>query len=179
MLCAKMGAPLPHLGGHPEPPPTPSWLQAIAYAAVAAYFAVTGFREYKRRGRLVYRDFASALIVTLMGAVAVLNVTRLTGVGPKIVSVLGVHLTQLLAVLIVVLFGWAAHVCLSCRNQLLYGCVEVAFGTLSAMAVVTRGNFQALQFANLGLAQCVALAGSVYVVARGLNNYSEAVEKKP
>jgi hypothetical protein len=74
---------------------------------------------------------------------------------------------------IVIGAGWSAAL-FKRRNQLWYGYVEVFFGVMSAIAIVSRTNFAAVEFATLSLAQFGGLVGCVYVVARGLANIRES-----
>jgi hypothetical protein len=77
----------------------------------------------------------------------------------------------------VVSAGWSAHH-FKRLNQLVYGYVEVFFGTISAIAIVSRTNFAAVQFTTLTLAQYGALVGCAYVVARGLNNVQDSRDRQ-
>lgn len=92
---------------------------------------------------------------------------------------IGLHWTQVLVALFVVTVGYGAH-WFKQANKLWYGYSEMLFGVLSAVLVVSRINFAAVEFSNLTLAQYGTLVGAAYVVARGLNNVSEARrETKP
>lgn len=85
----------------------------------------------------------------------------------------GAHFTQMLVAGIVIGAGWSAAR-FKRQNQRWYGYVEVFFGVMSAIAIVSRTNFAAVEFAALSLAQYGGLIGSAYVVARGLTNIREA-----
>jgi hypothetical protein len=89
------------------------------------------------------------------------------------VSIFGLHLTQLLAAALVIVLGWLAHRFKS-WNKPWYGYVEVAVAAVSAIAVVSRLNLAAIDVGSLTLAQYATLVGAAYVVARGLNNITEA-----
>ena len=86
---------------------------------------------------------------------------------------IGIHLTQVLTAVIVVAVGFGAHR-FKQVNKLWYGRNEVLFGVISAVFVVSRIDFGAVEFKSLSLAQFGTLVGCAYVVARGLNNVSEA-----
>jgi len=58
-------------------------------------------------------------------------------------------------------------------NQLRYGQSEVIFGIISSFTISSRPNFDLKS-----LPQIVAFTGAAYIVARGLNNWAEALEKR-
>ena len=88
-------------------------------------------------------------------------------------AALGVHKTQALAFVIVCALGWCAHR-FKRRSKYYYGLSEFSFGVASAIAAVSTVNFAAVEFSNVGLPQVLALLGSTYIVARGLNNCYDA-----
>lgn len=69
----------------------------------------------------------------------------------------------------VLAFGMFAHWFKS-KDKLRYGQVEVVFGALSVISVANGISPKDVLFSKW-----VALAGSAYVVARGLNNWSDAL----
>jgi hypothetical protein len=71
----------------------------------------------------------------------------------------------------VILFGCSAHL-FKMKNKLRYGQCEMLFGAVSAASIAGGLTTQDT------LSQWVGLAGSAYVVARGLNNWSEALNEK-
>jgi hypothetical protein len=84
------------------------------------------------------------------------------------VRVIGLYGTQFLIGSGIVSLGLFAH-WFKARNQRLYGIVEVLFGSLSAFAIAFS-----LSSDNISLTEYASLIGSSYVVARGVNNMSEA-----
>jgi len=94
-----------------------------------------------------------------------------------VTGAVGLHSTQFIVAMLVVAAGFGAHR-FKQTSKLFYGYSEVAFGVLSAVLVVTRINFVAAEFRSLSLAQYGTLVGCAYVVARGLNNISEAKQEK-
>jgi hypothetical protein len=152
-------------------PSLPVWLQALFLLLIIVFYGWAGVREY-RTGRL-RRSFWLAPAGTILALLLIFNQGRYTGIGTWVVAVLGLHATQALAAVIVIFLGWGAHE-FKRRSKLYYGYLEVCFGALSAIAIVTTVNFVAVQFSNLRLTQILGLVGSAYVVARGLNNCYEA-----
>jgi len=67
--------------------------------------------------------------------------------------------------------GYVAH-WFKQKYQRIYGRVEMAFGTVSAYAIAA-----AFAPERAMLPQCASLIGCAYVIARGLNNISEADAK--
>lgn len=169
------GVPRPFPSG-PPPKPLPHWIQILLVIPVLVAFGHQAYRRYKTGGRKWTVDLVLALAGALVAAFALLQEAWLGGYLAKIVAVLGIYLTQLLAVCIVIGLGWTAH-WFKQRNQLYYGYLEIVFGSFSAIAIVHRIQFSASGVLSLGLAQVAALVGAAYVVARGLNNCSEARRK--
>jgi len=147
-------------------------VQALLLVPVVGAYAWHAIREY-RAGRRPNHDFWIASLGTIISSLLLFNQARYAGIEAKIVAVLGLHLTQFLAAAIVIGLGWVAYL-FKRSNKLWYGMVEMFFGASSAIAIVTSVNFTAVEFSKLSLAQFAALAGSAYIVARGLNNYHDA-----
>jgi hypothetical protein len=167
------GGPRPGYGLQNEAPPTlPAWVQVLILIPIVGIYAWTCIQDL-RNGRRPGRDFWIAALGTILASLLLFNEGRLTGIESKVTSILPLHAIQFLAVLVVVLLGWGAHR-FKRRSKRLYGIVEILFGALSAIAVVTRFKFAAVEISQMSLSQFSALVASSYVVARGLNNYYEA-----
>lgn len=121
-----------------------------------------GTREPKSRYRWL---FAIVLLVPFFLLFNEARVTRLYG---WLVTNLGLHRTQFLAGTVTVGLGVLAYL-FKLRNKMYFGLCEVTFGFVAAWSV-SRG----LDVPNITLAQFVGLAGSAYIVARGLGNCHEA-----
>ena len=85
---------------------------------------------------------------------------------------LGIQNTQIIIGVAAIVVGVLAYQ-FKRRNQKWYGVVEVAVGALSALAVAAN-----ISPGKLELAKWSTLAGSAYVIARGLSNYVDANQKK-
>jgi hypothetical protein len=83
---------------------------------------------------------------------------------------LGVRFTHILVAVFVTALGTGAYL-FKARNQKWYGMVEVGVGFLSALFVAGT-----LQPNHLDLAKWATLAGSAYVIARGLENRAKGRE---
>jgi hypothetical protein len=84
--------------------------------------------------------------------------------------VLGPTKVAILAVVVVIVGGGFAF-WFKRRSQLMYGAVEMLFGCLSALSVaLTLAPGKSL------IAQWASLAGSAYVIARGLSNVSDGMK---
>jgi len=84
------------------------------------------------------------------------------------VGVIGLYGTQFLIGAGIVSLGLFAH-WFKGKNQRVYGIIEVLFGSLSAFAIAFS-----LPGDQISLTEYASLIGSSYVVARGMNNMSEA-----
>lgn len=84
-----------------------------------------------------------------------------------LVSSLGLHVAQIFVSTSVILAGIAAHL-FKKRNQMMYGLVEVAFAAAFAFSISAG-----LSPEKVFLSQWAALVGCAYVVARGLNNFTD------
>jgi hypothetical protein len=85
-----------------------------------------------------------------------------------LIRTFGLHQAQAIVGVLVISAGFAAHR-LKRNHQQLYGFVEVCFGATSAISIAAgMSPGQAL------FSRWTALAGCTYVVARGLNNMSDA-----
>jgi hypothetical protein len=78
---------------------------------------------------------------------------------------------RVILALVVVLLGVSAHV-FKRKNKLRYGQLEVLVGVISAFGIAT-GVAAGQSLFSRG----IALVGAAYVVARGLNNWSEELEQ--
>lgn len=170
------------LQGGPRPPfstplPAQSKLAILVtvFLSLANVVGIVGWNLYQQRKAGKRPDWLPVWYAVVF--TAFLFFLALAGYYPwipaRIFAVLGLHGTQLLAVVLVVLIGFAASK-FKQRSKLYYGIVEVLFGMISSIAVVSRVNFTPLPVSQMTLAQVAALVGSVYVVARGFNNIQEA-----
>ncbi len=87
----------------------------------------------------------------------------------QLLGLIGLQEVQLGAAIVTVLLGCGAH-WFKRINQLRYGICEVLFGIATAFE-----SSKALVQHSPPLAVWIALAGSAYIVERGLNNRREAV----
>jgi len=85
--------------------------------------------------------------------------------------IFGIHVAQSAIFLVVIIVGTFAH-WFKKKNQKWYGLVEVVFGAASAGSISFRMTPGPPLFT-----QWATLAGCAYVIARGLNNVSEAKRK--
>lgn len=146
---------------------------------VVAQAAVIGWNLYQeyRAGKRPHWSMIWGVVVFTFFALFLLSLDY-PQIPAKIVAVLGLHLTQFLAVFIVFVLGFAASE-FKLHGKLYYGIVEVFFGMISSVAVVTRVHFTPVAVSQMSLAQVTALVGSVYVVARGFANIHEAKHSNP
>jgi hypothetical protein len=84
-----------------------------------------------------------------------------------VIRAIGLRLTQVFVALIVMVLGFGAHH-FKKRNQVWYGNVEILVGLLTAWVVAGT-----LKPGNLELSKWVTLAGSAYVIGRGIGNHAE------
>jgi hypothetical protein len=127
----------PPFSSGPPPKPLLHWIQILLVLPVLVAFGHQAYRQYKTGGRKWTVDLIVALAGALVAAFALLQEAWLGGYLAKIVAVLGIYLTQLLAVCVVIGLGWTAH-WFKQRNQLYYGYLEIVFGSFSAIAIVQR-----------------------------------------
>jgi hypothetical protein len=85
---------------------------------------------------------------------------------------LGVRGAQIVLITVICAAGWFAHE-YKRRQQIRYGMLEVLFGVVSAVSVGLS-----MIPGNSTLTQWVALVGSGYVIARGLNNVRDGRTEK-
>jgi hypothetical protein len=151
----------------------PPWANILVIIVSALFFSLILYRGY-RAGKSFRWEISISLAAFLIGVA----VNR--GYDQKLLSFLtrtvGPHFTQFLVAVTVIAVGWGAHL-FKRRNQLVYGYVEAFIGVMSAIAIVSRTNFAAVQFTTLTLAQYGTLVGCAYVVARGLNNVQDAKDR--
>jgi len=150
--------------------PVPSWFIPLFVLSVLVFFGIIGLQHYLAGKPMREFWLFVALFITACAIFFVaLNPETLRYVAKRA----GAHFTQMFVAGIVIGAGWSAAI-FKRRNQLWYGYVEVFFGVMSAIAIVSRTNFAAVEFATLSLAQFGGLVGCIYVVARGLTNIREA-----
>ncbi len=135
-------------------------------------------KRAKKEGRRPEWSFIGFMAVFVSFGLSTLYAASYPEIPAKIVAVLGLHLTQALAIVFVFALGFAAFE-FKLRGKLYYGIVEVFFGVVSSVAVVSKVNFTPIPVSQMSLAQVTALVGSMYVVARGFTNTHEARHPKP
>ncbi len=134
----------------------------LVYLQNILRFNKDGTRAPKSRYRWL---FAIAQVAPFLLLFNEARVVRLYG---WMVANLGLHRIQILAGVATIGLGVLTFF-FKLRNKMYYGMCEVTFGFVAAWSV-SRG----LNIPNITLAQFVGLAGSAYIVARGLGNCSEA-----
>ena len=153
---------------------SPSWLVPLFVVSALVLLSVIGLQNYlARKPMREFWIFCVVFVIACTLLFVALNPNTLRYVAKKA----GAHFTQMLVAGIVVGAGWGAAR-FKQQNQRWYGYVEVFFAIMSAIAIVSRTNFAAVEFAALSLAQYGALVGSAYVVARGLTNIQEAKNRR-
>jgi len=172
----------PHPGLPNQPPQTPAsraaFLQIVIYMVIAVA-SIIGWNLYQehKAGKRPHWSMLWGVVVFILYGLFLLSLDY-PQIPAKIVAVLGLHLTQGLAVVFVAVLGFAASK-FKLHGKLYFGIVEVFFGVISSVAVVTRVNFTPVPVSQMNLAQVTALIGSVYVVARGFTNIYEAKHPSP
>jgi hypothetical protein len=89
-----------------------------------------------------------------------------------LVAHIGLHGTQYLIVLLVSLAGVTAY-WFKRHNQRLYGLVEIVFALISATSLASG-----LTPGQAMISRWAALVGCAYILARGVNNYSDGKQLK-
>jgi CDP-diglyceride synthetase len=165
------------------PTPTPEskrgaliWVISIVILN-ALGFVWTVYRNYKEGKKPKWHLIWYVVFFTLV-MLFFESATDYPQIPAQIVAVLGLHLAQLLAVVLVAVLGFAASE-FKLRSKLYYGTLEVFFGMVSSIAVVTRVHFTPVPVSQMTLPQITALVGSIYVVARGVTNIREAKNTPP
>jgi hypothetical protein len=159
------------------PAPTPESIRAshIWTIFIVIFFALgfvwTAYRDYKEGKKPQWHLIWYVILFTSV-MLFFTFATDYPQVPAKIVAVLGLHLTQLLAAVVVAALGFAASE-FKLRSKLYYGTIEVFFGVISSIAVLTKVHFTPVPVSQMSLAQVTALVGSAYVVARGFTNIRE------
>ncbi len=87
---------------------------------------------------------------------------------PALISAVGVTNTEFIVAAAVIALGILAFE-FKRRNQMMYGLFEIAFGVASAFAVIAKMKPEVTSVSDW-----TALAGCVYIVARGISNASDA-----
>jgi hypothetical protein len=175
-------------GPHPgsvlqnQPPPTPESklaflvLFVINLGLVVWTLGRTLYHEHKAGKKLDWVRISYAFVF-LAFMWSLLLAGNYPAIPAKIVAVLGLHLTQVLAVVLVAVLGFEAYR-FKLRSKLYFGMVEVVFGIASSAAVVTRVHFTSVPVSQMTLPQVTALVGSAFIVARGFTNWHEAKDTK-
>jgi len=145
----------------------------ITIVSVIGWNLYHEIKRAKKEGRRPEWSFIWFMVVFVSFGLSTLYAASYPEIPAKIVAVLGLHLTQALAIALVPALGFAAFQ-FRLRSKLYYGMIEVLFAVISAIAVVSRVNFTSIPVSQMSLAQLTALVGSVYVVTRGLTNIYEA-----
>jgi len=110
---------------------------------------------------------ALAAIVSLTGGVVVLLYPYGRELFVKILAAIGLRLTQLFVGLGVMVIGVGAYI-FKVKRQSAYGVVEIMFAGVASVIAAKQLTTTAAPAAALA-----TLAGSVYVVSRGMSNYFE------
>ena len=147
---------------------TQQWINLIfvvALLAVALSFLPTSLqrRWWVKFGLAV--PMAVALIAAVYFADPYIDLAE-----EKYASLIASVQGKVLIGMLVIALGCGAHF-FKMKSKLRYGQVEILFGAFSAASI--SGGLGA----NETLSQWIGLAGSAYVVARGLNNWSDALDE--
>ena len=124
--------------------------------------------ERRRRNsvKVFAKTLAAQLLLSLLIIVFIPEYWR--PVFDYLIDRLGTHGTQVVIGTGICLMGFGAHA-FKKHNQFLYGVVEVIFGGSSAFAVALG-----ISSRSATPSQWATLVGCAYVIARGLNNVSDA-----
>lgn len=151
----------------------------IAFFTVSIGFRVRSMWVVARKPARTGVDkmtFLFALIETAFlvgtGVASVLQLKYHVSLFAVLTRLVGLHLAQLIAAAAVVVLGVCAH-WFKRMNQQWYGLCEVLFAMAVAFQVASS-----MQPGLTALSQWATLGGATYVVARGLNNISDARAKK-
>jgi len=124
-----------------------------------------------RRKKYV-RHIADLILKATAGGLVTLSIHKISPHMPAIYAamarVLGAHLSQFIIGLFIATMGFVAHR-FKQRNQRWYGMVEVMIGIVSGFSIAFG-----MVPSHVVLAQWASLIGCSYVIARGLNNVSDA-----
>jgi hypothetical protein len=126
--------------------------------------------------RQAWLGFVFSSLVNVAIVLVAISLGRLARTkGPALYAMtsraIGPHLTQFIIGASVVFIGFAAH-WFKGKSQRWYGRVEVLFGIASGFSIALN-----LSADHAWLPQGATLVGCAYVIARGLNNSSEAKAK--
>jgi hypothetical protein len=159
--------------------PAEEWL-IIAAALAFSFFCLVYWlwTKGKVRGDLFFwAIFCPALIffgvlsaVRQYGSTSDQIITFLNALFVWATRTFGLGLTQLFIALLITTLGFVAHYFKS-KSQKWYGNVEILVGFLSALFVAGT-----LTPGNLDLSKWATLAGTTYVIARGLGNRDDALK---
>jgi hypothetical protein len=166
-------------GGPQDVGTMPIWAALVLFGAPT--FLFTALMLYHLRKGVMNRSRWGIYTYALISFVVLFFDATTKDFEPRffheITSAIGLHGTQALVAMLVIIGGWSAYR-FKQANKLWYGYSEITFGVVSAVLIVSRVNFAAVEFRTLSLAQYGTLVGAAYVVARGLTNASEAREEE-
>lgn len=121
---------------------------------------------------------ASVLVIMILGTIfgaadIVIALIPLSfKVAKHVLVMYGPELTQIAICLLIVAVGSGAY-WLKCRDQLIYGLVEVIFGGAAAFVTARFAMISAGQIPGA----IATLIGSAYVVSRGIGNYVDGAAR--
>lgn len=155
------------------------WLQGLLILLALLPVAVTGVRDFRKgalvgKRRLRFWIYAAFQIVA---CASVLNWGKAPQIFHFLTSTLGLHAAQILVSIIVLFAGWCVHT-LRQWSKLYFGMMQIGFGVVSAVVVVSAVNLTSINLSNVSLAQLVTLLGCVFVIGRGLTDCHEARHPK-
>jgi hypothetical protein len=143
-----------------------AWLALFVFISCFAVLIAFVASDFKRpTPRRIIAGFLIAIPLAIFGPALI---------GPvedKFGGLLQFMMVRVALAVVIIAIGAGAHVFKS-RNKLRYGQTEVLFGGASAVKIATG-----MRPGESLFSQWVALAGAAYVVARGLNNWSDALKE--
>ncbi len=142
------------------------WVFLVAYVFFVAALLTFPFR---RKNTPFWKDFVIAVPIAAIGLVSMVALRSFIDNATD--WVFRLHGGNLILGTVAIGLGVTIFV-FKKKSQLWYGVLELIFGAFSASAVASGMNTSGAMFSHW-----VALAGSVYVVARGLNNISDHIEE--
>jgi hypothetical protein len=143
-----------------------AWLALIVFITFFAVLIALVASDFKRpTTRRIIAGFLIAIPLAIFGPALMGPVENKFG------GLLRFMMVRVALAIVIIAIGAGAHVFKS-RNRLRYGQTEVLFGGASAVKIATGMHPGESLFS-----QWVALAGAAYVVARGLNNWSDALKE--
>jgi hypothetical protein len=143
-----------------------AWLELIVFISFFAVLIAFVASDFKRpTPRRIIAGFLIAIPLAIFGPAVIGPVEEKFG------GLLQFMMVRVALAVAIITIGAGAHVFKS-RNKLRYGQTEVLFGGASAVKIATG-----MRPGESLFSQWVALAGAAYVVARGLNNWSDALKE--